>query len=85
MASGRPVVTTPTVAIGRDVGRAGAGVCTDACGESLALALDDVRGRWAEMSVAARRFSEAHFSEQGFIAAHRAVYRRLLGDTGSFA
>jgi glycosyltransferase involved in cell wall biosynthesis len=85
MASGRPVITTPVVAIGPDLARAGAGVCTDACGESLALALDDVRGRWADMSIAARRFSEAHFSEQGFIAAHCDVYRRLLGETRTLA
>lgn len=47
-------------------------------GEELAVAIETIRPRLAEMSRTARRHAEAHFGAEGWIARHREIFSRFL-------
>lgn len=78
LACGRPIITSHTVSLGRDVEAAGGGKSVEPDAGAMVAALDELRSRWEVASACARRFAEENFSQSRYLDAHRAMYEQLL-------
>ena len=78
LASGRPVITTESVSMAKDLQDSSAGRLAIADGNAIASALDEIRVQWHSMTVAAQDFAVRHFDERSFISAHNKLYSEVM-------
>ena len=78
LASGRPVITTESVSMAKDLQDSNAGRLTITDGNAIASALDEVRDQWPSMAAAADHFAARHFDEKSFISAHNKLYSEVI-------
>jgi glycosyltransferase involved in cell wall biosynthesis len=78
LASGRPILCTPEVALSRMIQEAGGGVIVPANGVEIAEGLDRLRADWAAYAASARKLAERWFSQEHFLKGYQRVYYEVL-------
>ncbi len=78
LASGRPILCTPEVALSRMIQESGGGVVVPASGVEIAEGLDRLRADWTAHAALSRSLAERWFSPERFLKGYQRVYYEVL-------